>query len=135
MCQQCITEAEDVTTNLLPGYTLMRARVGSTEWPAGWFGLVRQNDPDFVFPGPLTVDPFAGLSDEEINARADELAPADAVFDAAVRGLQAPLATMHAVAGYELVTACQLAGYDIARDGTEIAYWLMHYLAKPAQTA
>ncbi len=135
MCEQCVTNAETVLDEAIPGYTLMRARVGSPAWPEGWYGLVQQNDPDFVFPGPLLKDPFAGLSDDEINASDETLVEASGVFSAAAQGLQDSLSSLPALSGYELITACIQVGYDIKRDGTQTGYWLMHHLSDSVEKA
>lgn len=135
MCEQCVTNAETVLAEALPGYALMRARVGSSAWPEGWYGLVVRNDPEFVFQGPLLKDPLAGFSDEEINACSAELEEASTVFSAAAQGLQDSMSSLPALTGYELISACVQVGYDIKRDGTETAYWLMHHLSTAVEKA
>jgi hypothetical protein len=54
MCMQCMTAAETIDQDFLPGYALMIAMensaVGPEEWPKGHYGLVKINNPTFVFP-------------------------------------------------------------------------------------
>lgn len=130
MCEQCLTNAEVVLKDPLPGYTLMRARKGSESWPEGWYGLVQSNDPDFVFPGELLLDPLADVPDEDFEMMLAAVEPQYDAYLAAVEGLKKPLQSLPAILGYELVVACQRKGYSIEAHGTELAFWLMNHLAR-----
>lgn len=58
MCMQCCTKSELYGTGgdceVLPGWYLVRATVTAYGWNAGEWGLVRSNDPDFIWSGKLT---------------------------------------------------------------------------------
>ncbi|MNR71916.1 hypothetical protein D3C71_25950 [compost metagenome] len=127
MCEQCLAGAVLVKSAVLPGFSLMRAETGSTDWPKGHYGLVEQNDPLFVFEGPLVLDPSINLTDDELNAMPGFPDGYDAYKDLAERLTDATL--MPALAGYEFVSACIQAGYNPKEHGTEIGYWLGHHLA------
>ncbi len=133
MCEQCLAKATAIREDVLPGYTLMQAQGGSLAWPVDWYGLVQQNDPVIVFPGPLMIDPSAGLSDEAIEAFLPERNALTDRFREGSEGLRTALKAVPVLVGYELVSACLQSGYDVERDGTELGYWLMHHLAEMIQ--
>lgn len=125
MCTQCLTEAVVVVDDVLPGMTLMRAVVDHAEWPAGWFGLVKRNDPLVVFP-VLVADP--DFSDEVINAGGADVEAALAAYDAAVKSFDENLKLTFTGFG-ELFMACTQAGYDSKVHGFA-EYWLVNHLAR-----
>ena len=55
---QCCTKSALYGTEddceVLPGWYLVRATVSNDGWNAGEWGLVRSNDPDFIWDGKLT---------------------------------------------------------------------------------
>ena len=131
MCEQCLADAQTIVPEVLPGYTLMRSRKDAHHWPAGWYGLVQQNDPVLVFPGPIREDPLsAPMSEAEGAERGSTVSRLEENYQSSVSTLQQQLLRLHVVVGYKLVTACIAAGYDIERDGHELAFWLMDYMAK-----
>lgn len=59
MCMQCLVNSVSVGTDqIIPQYYLLRSTKAAyadpnfEEWPLGWYGFVRKDDPDFVFPPP-----------------------------------------------------------------------------------
>jgi len=127
MCEQCTTKAEMVVENVVPGFHLMVATQGSEHWKQGWYGLVEQNDPSFVFEGPLFQDPTHGWSDDAINAMSDEAQTGLERFHNRVEEFEDALET-DPMTGYRLVSACMQAGYLPREDGS-VQYWLMHLMA------
>ncbi|GBG14434.1 secretion system protein E [Novimethylophilus kurashikiensis] len=127
MCLQCLTEARVIAADVLPGYSLLQSTADNPDWPKGWFGLVRQNDPDLIFEGPLYADPTAGLDDDAVEEQVESRDFDE--FCVAAGRLHQALSSMGAMPGYQLVEACRRQGYNMDRDGHEVAYWLMHHLA------
>lgn len=125
MCEQCLAQAKSIKAEVLPGFSLMQATVGSENWPAGWYGLVECNDPMLVFPGPLAKEPPAAA------VYSDDDDAAYTAFSEAVERLKAQL-LLPAMDGYLLIQACSEAGYRINVDG-EPAFWLMNHLANQVE--
>ena len=73
MCLQCDTDPINYG-ELLPGWALMKATKTSTfnEWKQDEYGLVRCNDPDFIFTCQPMENPYSGLSDEEVDLKLKE---------------------------------------------------------------
>lgn len=127
MCLECVTEAETLIEDIIPGYRLTVAMKDAEDWPKGYYGLVRGNDPDFVWPPDDYIDPFSGMTDEEIEA-ADEKAPDPrwqewydfASFIARIRDRF----NTHPIIGWHFINACQECGYDHYYDG-DVIYWFI----------
>lgn len=122
MCEQCTAQAELVAAAVLPGYSLMKAKVGSTFWPQHWYGLVSVNDPVMIFP-VLELDPLF----EDDTDYDDAHGPDCERFLTALTVTQArnrPALT-EAVA---LGLACAQAGYSREKHG-DLEAWLIHHLA------
>jgi len=131
MCLQCATNAITLIEDVLPGYALMQATKSAPEWGAGEYGLVRCNDPDFVWKSKPICDPTASMADEEIG----ELTNNDPRWVAGCQHFEMvtnvePRFNTSPYEGYLLVKACMEAGYDPEKDGTRVISWLMDYLAR-----
>ena len=57
MCLQCVVDAKAIirfilskTVSCPTGWHLYVATKDDEEWPKGYYGLLRMNNPDFVFP-------------------------------------------------------------------------------------
>lgn len=112
-----MTHAELVIQDIIPGYILTRAKIdyiveGQTIWPAGYYGVVFCNDPEFVFP-ELPAPP------------GDDDAPNE--FDTIVRQVEEFGFTMDQ--GYRFVCACIQAGYNPQEDGV-VMYWFLEHVYK-----
>jgi hypothetical protein len=146
MCMQCVTEAVR-HGEPFPGFSLYRATktdegwfpVG--RWEAGQWGLVEMNDPSFLFTVPFMKDPFAGMSDEQIDAlpnfrelmeeheKAATAIDRDIMAGGAICGetVGSPLVV------YRLITAATKVGYKPDEDGG-FGYWVSDYLARWVET-
>ncbi len=127
MCMQCSAEAETLKEGILPGYTLMRSTKATHDWPLGWYGLVECNDPLFVFKGPLRRDPCDGLTEDDLTAMPSYPDGYDEYAELAEELTQVEIGGL--VDTYKFVKACMDVGYNPATHGTQIGYWLGHYLA------
>lgn len=99
MCLSCVVHAKiiEITPEnkyVLPnGYLLEISTVdGEEQWPKGWYGLVRCNGPDFVFP--LNLSP------------ANEKERKKAILDLG-DSLYGDIGSC-----YDLISAAKLAGYN-----------------------
>ncbi|HEX2697081.1 MAG TPA: hypothetical protein VHM28_05185 [Anaerolineales bacterium] len=100
-------------------------------WLKGQYGLVRINDPDFVWSGELMLNPWFQLSDAEI----DSLPPGDrriSDFDRYVDMIDEiePSFEVGPMYGYWLVSACIEDGYDSKLHGKRVVFWLIHHIAE-----
>lgn len=148
MCEQCMAKSSlylgPNEEEVLPGYCLVRATTDGWIMQKGDWGLVRQNDPDYWWSLTPVEDPYHGLTDEQIDARAEQ--PSDELFEAAVSelGLALDGRTPRMLAltsdyprfsdAVRLNEAATKAGYSEERDGA-LAFWLCHYLAVFLKTA
>lgn len=106
---QCLTESTTIIENIVPGYLLARATKSDEDWPAGHYGVIRMNDPLFVFPElpkPPTVE--EGIND----------------FDKTVCAVEEFGFTLDQ--GYHFTTACIAAGYSPDTDGKVMSWFLEH---------
>lgn len=131
MCQQCLTNSLVIKREVIPGYSLHLATRGTGQWPEGWFGLIRSNDPTFVFPGPLLPNPlFAYPMGQEPDSMYDT-----PEFDQHLSALQAfrqaleksPNFTVPVL--YDLFQAIDAAGYPVFQEHLQPDDWLLHQLA------
>lgn len=134
MCLQCVTEAK-FHGDPLPGWALYRATKDSPTWHIGDWGLLRCNDPDFVWAGEFVADPYAGMSDDEIEAASEDVAKEfERHIDAAVAFENATTYGNHPYVSYLLVDAAMKAGYAPATHGTRFAAWLVDHVARHLAT-
>ncbi len=101
MCLQCEVDAQCVLREIIPGYQLYISIKDHEEWPKGQYGLVRCNDPDFVFAIPKDRD--------------DEGEWYDFIL---YEFLMEPLT------GYNFVSACMAAGWNQKEHG-DVAIWFV----------
>lgn len=122
MCEQCLVNPL-MFGEVLPGWYLMRARRKSSMMEVGDWGLVRCNDPDFVWSTSPIPDPTFGLTDDQINSLPDGITKEfNLRCDKFEEELYVP-----AYIGYLLVEAGRKVGYNQEEHGA-FAYWLFHYL-------
>ncbi len=140
MCEQCLAKTVIyVGSNskdgfVLPGYYLVRATQDGNWMQKDDWGLVRCNDPDYVWEITPVIDPFYGLKDEEIDAKNVNKKEVDD-FDNAVSHLEDSLDMGQFEHAYLLGVAMREAGYNPTFHGYRSAEWLCHYLAEFIKTA
>jgi hypothetical protein len=130
MCLQCVTEAETVLDDPILGYILMVAKRDSEEWPAGHYGLVKCNDPDFIWEGKPLLDPLEGMDDDAIDALADdseEWAGYERFMDF-VEKIR-PVFNTDPYTGHQFVRACEASGYKWKQDG-DVVMWFIDHIAR-----
>ena len=125
MCEQCMAEAVILIDDkpVIGEFFLVRATKDGGIMKNGEFGLVRWNDPDFIF----NVTP-------EIEPPDDDTIENDDLYFAwleKARNFQQHLSASNAGlnASYELVKGCIDAGFKYEIDGI-VEYWLFTYLAQ-----
>lgn len=133
MCMQCLAKSELIKQDVLPGYSLNRSTVAHPDWPLGWYGIIWQNDPEFVFKGPVMLDPCHGLTEDDLDAMPEYPEGYDEYQASAVALSKVQFATP--TAAYEFVQACVDSGYSISTHGSQLGFWLLHHLAKKVQEA
>lgn len=133
MCMQCSAGAKLVKENVLPGYSLYQSTKDTAEWPLGWFGLVRCNDPAFVFKGPLRQDPCEGLTEDDLDVMPEHPEGYDE-FESVAQELSG-VQFARPYQAYEFIAACLNSGYDPKVHGYEHGFWLANHLAKQIDEA
>lgn len=127
MCLQCMTEAVNVlgkNKELLPAndfdgpWFLMKAVKDHKDWPAGWYGLVRYNDPDFVFKSL----PEKGLEEKDVSKWCHLIHDMEEEMRKDVDIMSC----------YMLVASCIMAGFkpgfNEEDDGFNVVAWLADYI-------
>ncbi len=142
MCLQC-NSLPVYFGKPFPGWTLARARAHDEQWPIGWWGLFRINDPEFVWELTPTPSPTWGMSEEQTDAfweRAEwgGVAQADADRDDWYRwpvgeAFLEAFASTDPETGYALISAAISVGYPY--DDKVFAHWLFDYLGHYLTTA
>ncbi len=117
MCEQCMTDAV-LWSQVLPGWTLMRAREDSSNTKAGQYGLLRSNNPDVVWSSPPEIEPT-----EDVDG-----CDTWGTWALSARDFEA-LLRLRPEVGWSLVEAARGAGYDQQAHGS-LAFWLWDHLAK-----
>ncbi|MDF3281738.1 MULTISPECIES: hypothetical protein [unclassified Gordonia (in: high G+C Gram-positive bacteria)] len=149
MCEQCVVSPV-YFGEPLPGWTLARARLESpvADWRQGQWGLIRADDPTFVWWTTPTPSPTRGMSEDEEDAwwaersgGHQDLAAQDPEVE---RELWATdercadfLSAFRACSpndGFDLVTAAAHCGYERARDGV-FEIWFFDYLGDHLRSA
>ena len=116
--------------DILPGgYILMRSTRDVEGWPKGWYGLVRSNDPDFVWCGRMEPDPLGGMTDKEISGCSKRVWNASSRWWRVVEGIEKSFKS-DVMTSYDFVSACKRAGYRIKRDGMNVVAWFVGYVGQ-----
>lgn len=127
MCLQCIVESEFLFEPL-PGWYLHVARKENDIWPKGEYGLIRSNDPDFIFKTTPFMDPMSGFTDDEMNNASQELKDQQDEWFKKVGEFAEELVTDPRT-GYDLVAAAMVAGYNPDEDG-DFSGWLFNRMGR-----
>ena len=136
MCLQCRAKATLIIKEIFPGWQLMKSQVNVQEtasvrgWPFQWFGLVRRNDPDYVFPFEgLFIDLTRGMSDKDLDAIRVESVEWESYkkFSQYVQRCRSYFMASPQ-AGWALVNACIAAGYSVS-DG-DVVWWVLDRIAR-----
>jgi len=140
MCTQCVVDAQFYLIKpdgslaehdeLLPGWALFQAKKPGGEMNAGDWGLVRVNDPEFVWRVDPVVDPLEGFSedeqesmfeDPEIAASIDTFVNTQDAFAAELMESVELITSAHA-----LIESANKVGYTTESGSFE--WWLCHRL-------
>lgn len=124
MCLQCVAKARMIKANILPGYFLVKATRDAfqgkdCEWPKGWYGWVRCNDPDFIWEGKPIPCPYNGMTDKEINNAPKRVHKAYGRWYSQLQKFE-EATNLDLMVAYDLVRACRKAGYKPSRDGLNV---------------
>ena len=137
MCEQCNAKTAYYvgknTDEVLPGYILVRATKDGNYMRKNDWGLVRCNNPDFIWSITPVCDPLDGLSDKQIDALAKD-ANCCKPYEKAVKSLRKSLDSGSFDYCVSLGEAMKKAGWKPEDDGWG-AEWLCNYLAKFLKTA
>ena len=137
MCLQCLTKAVTVKKDILPGYILKKARLdyvgqgNSPSWLKGQFGLIKMNNPDFVWTNP-GVNPIDGLTDRQINSIEESKWKRAVEWMKKVEIIEKNFKDEPMIC-YEFIRACKKAGYRPARHGLNAVMWFVNHCAKAAK--
>ena len=137
MCDQC--NANPLSYGeVIPGWTLMRARQDGIEWKKDEWGLVWSNDPTFTWTSTPTPCPLFNMPEEE-----DQTAWFEAQPDGSPEVERAMAYTpddfqdafkVDPALGYDLVVAAMTKGYDPV-DGGDFHGWFFDYLGEHLKIA
>lgn len=129
MCLQCTVNAERLGT-VLPGWALYRSHGDDPRWPRGHWGLVRSNDPDFVWETTPTPDPLHDVPDDQWEAFFDANPKGSAAYERTMNfehpDFDAAIVCEPAL-GWELVQAAIPHGYDPETTG-DFSQWFFSLL-------
>ena len=127
MCEQCMAKTRVITRNILGEWTLVRATKDGMHMKKGQYGLVRCNDPDFIFDGPIEFDPTYNMTDDEINnmSKADDRQwrKFNRWYDKIETCFNAPFEL-----GYQFVIECKKKGYRSKTHGMNVLMWFLGHL-------
>ena len=136
MCEQCVAKTVMYvghnSQEVLPGYFLVKATENGNYMNRGDWGLVRCNDPDYIWSINPVRDPADGLTDEQIDTLTDGVFEG---YDRAVKNLEESLNKGCFDKAVWLGTSMKQAGYRPKKHGYRGACWLCNYLAKFLETA
>jgi len=131
MCEGCVADT-DLICAIFQGWYLVRAKKDGHIMKAGDFGLVRCNDPDFIFSAFPALEPHATLPDEEIGNLPESERNKWKDWFCQAQNFDKELKT-HDVVDFEnvynLVAAAKENGYSQEKNGW-FAGWLFDYLGE-----
>jgi hypothetical protein len=137
MCEQCSAKTvyyvHEDTNNVLPGYILVRATQDGWEMKKDDWGLVKSNDPDFIWSTTPVCDPDDGLTDEQIETLQNDQSGRYVEYEKALNNLKWSLNRGCFNYCVRLGDAMQKAGWN--HDNNDGAYWLCNHIAKFLKTA
>ena len=141
MCEQCEAACRRYVgpngERVLPDYSLVRANRNGNLMRRGDWGLVRCNDPDYVWSVIPVRDPEDGMSDKEIEEFSVTylLRKEYNEFDIAVENLKQSLDSGTFDYAIILGEAIRKAGYKRKKHGSVSSYWLCNHIARFLETA
>ena len=121
MCEQCNVNPlyfDDV----LPGWTLIRARRQGYDMKVGQWGLLTMNSPDFIWTSTPKPDPTWGMSEEEEDKYNKEHPGESGCLPEDFTDAFINLDNV-----FQLGQACIKAGFD-PNGEIKLSYWLWNYL-------
>ncbi len=129
MCLQCSTDAVSYDKQVIPGWYLMRATKDAwdkepKEWRKDEWGLIKMNDPAFVWTKTPAVDPLFDVPDDKLDNHSFDT-PEYKAFNDAVCDLEDAM-QVDPMTGYNLITAAKTDGYDPDVHGYRFSSWLVH---------
>lgn len=139
MCEQCFTQSLIWKKPVVPGFFLTLAQKDGWYMKKGWFGLLRCNDPDFVFKALPEKDPAWGREeDDSLDASWYEWYLKAHEFGLELMtliGISAPDDDINTSLTdcYELGVACKEAGWNPEKH-PRMHEWLFHTIACHIET-
>lgn len=131
MCILCRASADIIQNEFLPGYQLVRAKQPAQSWLPGQYAIACGHTLLVIFQETPVLDSFNGMTDEEINAiPLDEFEQDFNAFGKVAQSAEEGIVTSDIVGIYDLVDACQKAGWDRKRDGYRVVFWLTDRAAR-----
>lgn len=129
MCEQC-SAATKTYGEVVPHWWLIQATKDGNMMKTNDFGLVWINDPDYVWPGDLvpSKDPAYEFTDEQFDNMTTEEGDKWEDWLENVEKLEKHFKSDPGT-GFDLVTACNDAGYDPEKHGYRLMSWLSHRMA------
>jgi hypothetical protein len=105
----------------------------SPEWPKGYYGLVKCNDPDFIWEGKPLYDPLEGVNDEDINLLADD-AGEWIGWETFMNYVNSVTTSFNCdpTTGYDFVKACKASGYVWEKKG-DVVMWFLDKVGRKVQ--
>jgi hypothetical protein len=132
MCEGCCAETVFLG-EVFPGWFLDQSTKDAWRRKAGDYGLLRCNDADFLFTIKPRKDPFAGMTDEQIDALPQEqfieihdlwLKEAELFSNQLCDMVPINFSIIHG-----LVESAKQVGYNSEQYGS-FEYWLFDHLAQ-----
>jgi hypothetical protein len=131
MCEGCCAETV-LLGEVMPGWFLDQSTKDAWRRKAGDYGLYRCNDADFLFTIKPCKDPFAGMTDEQIDVAPEEQHTDFNAWVGEAWEFGAQLRE-HMTACFEvvhsLVESAKQVGYNSDVDG-DFECWLFNHLAQ-----
>ena len=127
MCLQCVTESNELFK--FGQYSVQIATKDSEQWKLYHLGIVESNDPFCYIPiNLLMIDPFDGMSDDDIDNSSSELMEDFSIFTSKCHELVEYL-KIHPKYSTMLWIEAEREGYVEEYHG-RFEIWLNNYLSK-----
>lgn len=132
MCELCVTHAELIMNEVIPGYSLYQAKIAWNSFKVGTYCLVGFSSVAFIWDQlPIEEDLTYDMSGKELEKLSDDCHEFRTFHDmhSFLNKVRKQIVS-DPTTGYRFYKACKKAGYSEKKHGANLVFWFFNHLAK-----